>query len=84
LSIGGKTFEYPLIKSIPMLEERLDRKPLMQDGNNMNQVIPIFWDRVRFDELFCPACGQVVASDLRTEDAMIYRGLLHMRECCGD
>jgi hypothetical protein len=35
-------------------------------------------------ELFCPACGQVVASDLRARGAMIYQGLLHMRECAAN
>jgi len=62
---------------------RSARKPLMQDGNNMNKDKQFEWSETGFGsiELFCPAPGQVVASDLRTENAMIYRGFLHMREC---
>ena len=55
----------------------------MQDCNNMNKDKPLQASETGFGsiELFCPACRQVVASDLRTGSAMIYRGFLHMREC---
>lgn len=55
----------------------------MQDGNNMNKDKPFEFSETGFGsiQLFCPACGQVVASDLRTQSALIYRGLLHTREC---
>jgi hypothetical protein len=66
-----------------MLNGRLDRKPLMHDGHNMNKDRRFEWSETGFGsiELFCPACGQVVASGLRTENALIYRGLLHMNAC---
>jgi hypothetical protein len=55
----------------------------MQDGNNMNKDEQFEWSETGFGsiQLFCRACGQVVASDLRTKSAMIYRGLLHTHEC---
>jgi len=55
----------------------------MQDRNNMNKDRPFQVSETGFGsiELFCPACRQVVASDLRTGSAMIYRGLLHKLEC---
>jgi hypothetical protein len=83
LSVGGKMFEYPLVKSIPMLEGPLNRRPLMQEGNKMNEAVQFEWSETGFGsiELFCRACGQVVASDLRTKSAMIYRGLQHRSEC---
>jgi hypothetical protein len=49
----------------------------------MNKDMPFQFHETGFGliELFCPACGQVVASDLRTKNAMIYRGFRHMAEC---
>jgi hypothetical protein len=55
----------------------------MQDDNNMNKDKQFEWSETGFGSirLFCLACGQVVASDLRTKTAMIYRGFLHTQEC---
>jgi hypothetical protein len=49
----------------------------------MSEEAPFRWRETGFGslELSCSACGAVVASDLPTKSAMIYRGLLHTREC---
>ena len=57
-----------------MLEGRLDRKPLMQDGNN-NKDKQFEWSETGFGsiELFCPACVSGCGFKLAPGNAMIYR-----------
>lgn len=56
----------------------------MQEGNNTtNEEQPFAYFETGFGsiELRCRACGQLLASDLRTMNAVFYRGLLHLKEC---
>jgi len=79
----GRIVSQRIKSSIRNTVPRSVRKPLIQDGNNMNKDKRFKWSETGLGsiELLCPACGQVVASDLRTVNAMIYRGLLHTQEC---